>query len=81
MKTVYQTKALKLLNDDLKTHTLLDPMKDIVFKSILKKDETHLIIRVLVKELLGLELFDIKKKIVVLQQKERIKEEKHVITW
>ena len=62
MKTVYQTKALKLLNDDLKTHTLLDPMKDIVFKSILKKDETHLIIRVLVKELLGLELFDIKEK-------------------
>ena len=60
MQNIYQKKALQILEEDLKSHDYLDPMKDIVFKSILKKDRKHVIVRVIVKELLGLELFDIK---------------------
>lgn len=62
MQNIYQKKALQILEEDLKSHDYLDPMKDIVFKSILKKDRKHVIVRVIVKELLGLELFDIKEK-------------------
>ncbi|MGM9879579.1 MAG: hypothetical protein ACI31R_06130, partial [Bacilli bacterium] len=62
MKNIYENNALKILEEDLKGHDYLDPMKDIVFKSILKKDKKHIIVRIIIKELLGLEFFDIKEK-------------------
>ena len=55
MKNIYQERALQILEKDLKSHDYLDLMKDIVFKSILKKDKKHVIVRVIVKELLGAE--------------------------
>ena len=38
----------------------MNPMRDIVFKSILKLDEDHIIIKTLVKELLDIELTSFK---------------------
>ena len=61
MYSSYTNKKIKELKDDLRNNDYLDPMKDIIFKSILKRDKTHIIIRTVVKELLGLELYDIKE--------------------
>ena len=40
----------------------IDPMSDVVFKSIFKSDKDHFLIKVIVKELLGIELKEFEEK-------------------
>lgn len=49
----------KVIEEDGKRYDYFNPMNDVIFKTILRNDKKHIIIRTLLKEILGLEIEEI----------------------
>ena len=57
----YVVKIKKKMKEEF-GYDYMDPLSDVVFKSIFSKDKNHILIKILVKELLGIEFNSIKVK-------------------